>query len=89
MAFGARSVDVLGLILRQGMLLVGVGIALGWVGAVMLTRLLESELYRVSPLDPITFLGVAAGMAGIAFLAHYLPARQATRTNPVDSLRYD
>ncbi|HWG53149.1 MAG TPA: ABC transporter permease [Gemmatimonadaceae bacterium] len=87
MALGARHLDVMGLVLRQGMTLVLAGIAIGVVAALLLTRVMASQLYDVRATDPATFVGVALLLAGVAFLATYLPARRATHVDPVVTLR--
>jgi predicted permease len=87
MALGARSADVLNLVLGQGMRLVAIGLALGLIGAWLLSRVLVSQLYGITASDPYTYLGVAALLAGVALTATYLPARRATRVDPMTALR--
>ena len=87
MALGAESRQVTRLFLRQGLALTVVGIVLGIAGAAASTRLLESWLYGVKPLDAPTFAWSAAGMLAIAALASYLPARRAARIDPLVTLR--
>jgi predicted permease len=89
MALGAQTGDVLKLVLGQGMRMAGWGLALGVVGALGLTRLMSSLLYGVSPLDPLTFAGVAGLLALVALAACWLPARRATQVDPVMALRYE
>ena len=87
MALGAGQRDVLGMVLRQGMLLVVIGIVAGLAGALALTRVLRSLLYGVSPTDVVTFAGVPLFLAGIALVAAYLPARRAAAVDPMVALR--
>ena len=89
MALGAQPNDVLSLVLRQGILTILIGIAAGVFGAMALTRTMQSMLYHTSATDPITFAGVALLLTFIALLASYLPARRATRVDPVIALRYE
>ena len=88
-ALGAQSVDVMKMILRQGMTLTAAGLALGAVAAFALTRLMSSLLFGVAPTDPATFAVIAALVAGVALLACYVPARRATRADPITALRYE
>jgi putative ABC transport system permease protein len=89
MALGARRLDVLKLVVRQGMSLVVIGVALGLVGAIALTRVMASLLFGVTAKDPVTFVAVAALLALIAFIACYIPARRATKVDPLVALRYE
>jgi predicted permease len=88
-ALGAHGSDVLRMIVSQGMRLVLVGIALGLAGALALTRIMKSLLMGLSPTDPLTFAGTACLLAFVAFLACYLPARRATRVDPLIALRHE
>jgi predicted permease len=87
MALGARSADVLGLIICQGMKPILLGLAAGLLVAVTLSRVMAQMLFGVSATDPATFLGVAFLLIAAALLACYLPARQATKTDPLVALR--
>ncbi len=87
MALGARGADVLKLVLRHGMILALPGIALGLLAAFALTRLMKSLLFNVSATDPLTFVAIALLLAVVALLACYLPARRATKVDPLDALR--
>jgi predicted permease len=87
MALGASLYSVLALILGQGLKLTLLGLALGLAGAFALTRLMRSMLYGVSPTDPVAFAGVCLVLVAAGVLASYLPARRATRVDPVIALR--
>ena len=88
-ALGARPVDVLVLVVREEVWLIGLGIGVGLVVALALTRLLRSLLFEVSPVDPVTLVVVSAGLALVAALACYIPARRATKVDPMVALRYE
>jgi len=87
MAIGARASDVLRMIVVRAVLLAATGVALGLLGARALTRLLDSLLFGVTPTDPMTFAGVAAALVVVAIAASALPARRATRVDPIIALR--
>ena len=89
MALGARASDVLALVVGQGMLLAGAGIVLGLAGAFAMTRVLEKFLWGVRPTDTFTFIVVSLLLVAVALLASYLPARRATRVDPMVALRYE
>ncbi|MCZ6917951.1 MAG: ABC transporter permease [Gemmatimonadetes bacterium] len=87
MALGARSGDVIRLVLQHGVVLAGVGAAIGLLGAFMLSRLLQRMLFGVGPTDVPTLAGTTALMVAVAMAACYLPARRAAMANPVETLR--
>jgi putative ABC transport system permease protein len=89
MALGARAGDVLKLVVRQGMVLAASGIGIGLLGAFALTRVMKTLLFGVGAADPLTYLVIAGLLAGIALLACWLPARRATRVDPMIALRYE
>ena len=86
-ALGAGRERILGMVLREGAVLSAAALAVGLPAAWMLTRTLSSQLYRVSPADPLVYLSVAAVLLGVALLACYVPARRATRIDPMATLR--
>ena len=89
MALGAGQRDVLKLVVRQGMVLVLVGVGLGVAGSIALTRVMSSLLFEVTPKDPLTFAAVATLLAVVALAACYIPARRATKVDPLVALRYE
>jgi putative ABC transport system permease protein len=89
MALGAQVSDVLTLVLKQGMMLALIGEAIGLVGAFVLTRLIRGLLFGVTPNDVTTFVVVAAVLSVVALFACYLPARRATKVDPLIALRYE
>jgi len=87
LALGAQRRDVLGMVVGSGLRLAAIGIAIGLAGALLLTRLMQGVLYGVTATDPVTFGGVAVMLLGVATLASWLPARRATRVDPLVALR--
>jgi predicted permease len=89
MALGARRLDVLQLVLREGMILVGLGLAVGVPLSLGSSRLLSSMLYGLKSTDPVSLVGVMAILALVAMVAGYIPARRATKVDPMIALRYE
>jgi len=89
MALGARARDVLVMVMKQGMSLVLVGIVLGVAGAYAVTRTIRSLLFEVGTTDPLTFVAVLVLLAVVGFIASYVPARRATKVDPLEALRYE
>jgi len=88
MALGAHPHDVLRLVLGQGIRMIATGVAIGLAGALALTRLMSSLLFGVSPKDLMTFAAVSLTLAGVALLACYVPARHASRLDPIIAVRH-
>jgi putative ABC transport system permease protein len=88
-ALGAGSGDVLKMILRQGFRTIIIGVAIGIAGSLALTRSVQSLLFGVTPTDPLTFVGVTLLLIATALLACFIPARRATKVDPMVALRYE
>jgi putative ABC transport system permease protein len=86
-ALGARRIDLISLIVREGLSLTALGLVLGLAGSFVLTRFLSSQLFGIAPTDPATFAAVAALLAIVAIAATLAPARRAARVDPVVTLR--
>jgi ABC-type antimicrobial peptide transport system permease subunit len=86
MALGAQAEQVRRMVVAQGAMVAGAGALIGLLGALLLARVLESLLFGVTALDPVTFVATAAVLLGTALLASYLPARRASRVEPVEAL---
>ncbi len=89
MAMGAERHDVIGLVMRQGLVLTATGVALGLAAALLLTRIIEQMLFGVGSRDPVTIGTVAGFLVVISLTASYLPARRATRLDPAEALRQE
>jgi ABC-type antimicrobial peptide transport system permease subunit len=89
MAMGAKSTDVLSLVLSQGLKLAAVGVIAGAIGAFALTRLIRSLLYDVNSFDPLTFASMALLLGAVTVAACIIPARRATKVDPLIALRYE
>jgi ABC-type antimicrobial peptide transport system permease subunit len=89
MALGAQRKDVFAIVLGRGLWLALIGVVIGLAGALVLTRSLSTLLFGVTPTDPITFATVSLVLGLVALLACYIPARRATKVNPMEALRYE
>jgi len=89
MALGARPADVWKLVIAQGLGLTILGVGIGLIGALALTRLMSTLLFEVTPTDPLTFIVGALLLILVAFVACYVPSRRALRVDPLEALRYE
>ncbi|HXL07114.1 MAG TPA: FtsX-like permease family protein, partial [Gemmatimonadales bacterium] len=89
MALGARGVDVVGLLMRESLRRVAVGVGLGLLAALGVTRALSAMLFEVAPRDAVTFAGTALLLIAVALVATWVPARRATKVDPMVALRYE
>jgi ABC-type antimicrobial peptide transport system permease subunit len=89
MALGAQAGNVLKLILMQGLMLALIGVGIGLLAAFALTHWIESMLFGVRPADPLTFTTIAVGLTLVALVACYIPARRATKVDPLTALRHE
>ena len=89
MALGAKEKDVLGLVLWDGLIVIGAGLAIGLLLAAVATRVIASFLYGVGATDPLTFIAVPLLLGSVALLASYVPARRAVKVDPLVALRYE
>jgi putative ABC transport system permease protein len=86
-ALGASTREVLTMVLGQGVKLAGIGVAIGLVASLLLTRLMAKMVFSVSTTDPITFIAISVTLITVALVASYLPARRATKADPIVALR--
>jgi ABC-type antimicrobial peptide transport system permease subunit len=89
MAIGAQRLDVITLVVRQGIVLALVGVVMGVVAAFGVTRIMNTMLYHVKAMDPLTLIAVSVLLLVVSLLACFLPARRATRVDPLIALRYE
>jgi len=89
MALGAQQADVLAWVAKLGLTLISLGVVIGAGLALGLARLISAFLFGVKSSDPVTYATVALGLVGVAFLACYVPARRATKVDPMVALRYE
>jgi putative ABC transport system permease protein len=89
MALGARQENILAMVLGEGMILTGIGVIAGLGASLAATKVLANLLYETKPTDPVTFVCVAIALVLTALLACYIPAKRATRVDPIIALRYE
>ncbi len=88
-ALGARHGEILSMVVGQGVRLAGIGAGVGLAASLVLGRLLRSQLFEVSPFDPVIFAGMVVFLVAAAAMASYIPARRATRVDPMIALRHE
>ena len=89
LALGAQPHNIVKQVLRHGVVLIGIGLCFGILGALIISKILSSMVFGISPLDPITYVGVSTLLAAVTLLACYLPARRAAKVDPMEALRYE
>ncbi len=89
MALGARNSQVVGAIVGQGFRIAVIGIGFGLIAAFILTRFVSTQFFGVNAFDPLTFVGMTTALVAVALLATYIPARRATKVNPIEACRYE
>jgi putative ABC transport system permease protein len=89
MALGAQRSDILRIVLGEDALIVVAGVGAGLFGSVMLTRFLQTMLFEIKPTDPVTFVALTILLAGVALMASFIPARRASRMDPLVALRHE
>jgi putative ABC transport system permease protein len=89
MALGADAGDLVAMVLRHGLMLTGTGVVLGVLGALALSRMIRGLLFGVGPADPLSYLAAVLSLGGASLVACWLPARRATRVDPMVALRYE
>jgi ABC-type antimicrobial peptide transport system permease subunit len=89
MAIGAKPTEILNMVLREMLLILAIGLVLGILAALAISKVVESQLFGVKAHDPIVIVGAAFALAIAAFAATYLPARRASRIDPLNALRYE
>ncbi|HET8675200.1 MAG TPA: FtsX-like permease family protein, partial [Blastocatellia bacterium] len=89
MALGAQVGDVMKMVINEGLRLATAGVAVGLIGAFLLTRIISSLLYRVSATDPVTFVAISVLLVGVALGASFVPAWRATKVDPVTALKHE